>query len=97
MAKSPITCTVAVLVCFALMGASCQPQKSTDEFRIALRQLKEEQIQKCTGLGEAPENSTGDLLQDYADLAQVAATCKIRHNTLIDYLKPLVEKAKQPQ
>lgn len=100
MAKRAITHAVGIAaLSLALMGASCQPQPSAgpDEFRIALREIKTEHLAKCQGLGEAPENSTGDLLQDFANLASVSATCRAKHNTLIDYLAPVVEKAKQAQ
>ena len=100
MAKRAVTHAVAIAVLsLSLMGASCQPQpqEGPDEFRIALRQIKAEHMAKCEGLGETPENSTGDLLQDFANLASISAACRARHDTLVDYLGPVVEKAKQAQ
>lgn len=98
MAKRAITYAVAIAVLsLSLMGASCQPQPAPDEFRIALRQIKAEHLAKCERLDETPENSTGDLLQDFANLASISAACRARHDTLVDYLGPVVEKAKQAQ
>lgn len=39
-----------------------------------------------------PENSIGNLLTDYNNISAARAICVTRHNSLVDYLKPIVEK-----
>ncbi len=84
-------------VSLALLLAGCgthQAPAEPNEYQIALKQVKEEWMKDCQGLGDRPGNATGDLLQDFADAAALAGECKARHNSAMQYLRPVVEKAK---
>lgn len=86
----------AVVFGMALFAAGCtgKPPKEPNEYLIALKGVSEEQMTPCGGLGEAPENQVGNLLQDFNDLSAACAPCRARHNSLVEYLRPLIEKAK---
>ncbi len=66
-----------------------------DEYAIALRQIKDEQLVDCAGLPETPGTAVGDLLQDFNDMAKVAACNQLHYRTLRDYIRPLVDKARK--
>lgn len=87
----------AVVLGLALFGAACttDPALEPNEYVIALKGVTDDHLAPCEGLGEAPENQVGGLLTDYNNLAGVAGTCRARHNSLADYIRPLVEKARQ--
>ena len=84
-------------ISLALLLAGCgahQAPVEPNEYQIALKQVKDEWLKDCEGLGDRPGNATGDLLQDFADAAALGGECRARHNSAVQYLRPLVEKAK---
>ena len=63
------------------------------ETRLAVEQIKGEWLKKCEyNLGPPPTNNTGNLLADYTALAVPSALCRERHNSLVEYLAPVVAK-----
>lgn len=97
MAQSPYR--YAVVLGLALFGGGCTPHRAPEpnEFQIGLAQIKDEMTKDCEALGAPPGNQVGNLLQDYNDLTAIAAPCRERHNALVYYLRPLIEKAKRTQ
>lgn len=90
----------AVVLGLALFGAGCTHQSTApevNEYQIALKQIPEEYLKQCESLGPPPENQVGNLLQDFNDLSAVSAPCRALHNELVQYLTPLIQKAKAPQ
>lgn len=85
----------ALIALLALAGCSTPATQPTppNEYEVALQELDRQLIKRCEGLGEKPDNAVGTLLQDFTDLAKVAAPCRENHNALVDYLLPLVDKA----
>lgn len=76
------------------------PKVTKSETEIATEQIKAEWLKPCDELAaQSPENQTGNLLLDYVDLSSIAAVCKARHNSLVEYLAPVVlkEKARMTQ
>ena len=66
-----------------------------NEYMIALAQVKDEHLRECQGLPqEMPEAKVYGLHQDFNILATVAAQCRTRHNNAVEYLKPIVAKAR---
>lgn len=94
MAKSPYTCAVMLGLAIFATGCTNKSPKEPNEYQIALKQVSTEWTTPCPVLGAAPENSVGALLSDYSALAEVQAICAARHSALINYLAPLVQKAK---
>lgn len=68
------------------------PYQPKSETELAIGQIKAEMMKRCEGVGPTPQNSVGGLLQDHADISAVAAECITRHNSLVDYLEPIVKK-----
>jgi len=95
-------CALAIVVllpgCMTTCSQPVQPPptvvtKSGTE--LAVEQIKSEWLVRCAGLETSmPANDIGSLLNDYNDLAGVSATCLERHNSFVDYMKPIVEKEK---
>lgn len=87
----------ALIIAFMLAG--CQSTKILNaikmksETEIAVSSIKLEWLKKCDGLeGPMPENQIGALLQDNALLSAALAVCIARHNSFVEYMKPIVEK-----
>lgn len=87
----------ALIISFALTG--CQSTKILNsvkvktETELAVSSIKLEWLKKCDGLeGPMPENSIGALLQDNALLSAAFAVCIARHNSFVEYMRPIVEK-----
>ena len=77
--------------CFGTFGKAAVKTKSETE--IAVAEIKAEWLKRCEGLaGTMPENQTGNLLQDYADMASAFAQCIERHKALADYIEPVMKK-----
>lgn len=93
---------VIVAVTLTLGGCSWLWRKEADAPRLpvktetetAVSAIKDEMLLKCEGFGPERDNSIGNLAQDFADAAAGWATCISRHNGLVDYLKPIVDKEK---
>lgn len=89
-----------VTLVFAALLAGCagDPPKAKSEplpeVIIALKELNEERLRLCPKLGERPGDATGDLLQDFTAVASIGAECQRRQKSLVEYIRPLVEKAK---
>lgn len=87
-----------VVVVVLLAGCAGDPPKVKSqplpEVIIALKELNEERLRSCPKLGDRPGDATGDLLQDFATVAALGAECQKRQQSLADYIRPLVEKAK---
>jgi hypothetical protein len=89
-------CAFAII----LMLAACRttpkvedPIRTKSATELGVAEIKLEWLIPCKGLETPqPENEIGALLQDYADLAKVAAECALRHNSLLEYLGPIVKK-----
>lgn len=65
------------------------------ETELAVIEVKDAWLTQCAGLDPTmPENNTGNLLLDYNNLSGVAAECIARHNSLVEYLAPVVAKEK---
>jgi hypothetical protein len=71
------------------------PLPTKSETEIAVSQIKAEMLLKCEGFGPERVNTVGSFALDFADAAAGWATCITRHNGLVDYLKPIVEKEKR--
>lgn len=90
------TYAIALLtfIAVSLTGCGGQPVQPPNEYRIALAQLNTSWLDVCRGLGDIPDRAVGTLLQDFVDLSGVAAPCRADHNALVEYLTPLIEKAR---
>jgi hypothetical protein len=60
---------------------------------VALKSVKSEWLEPCTGLGDLPGFGVGNLLQDFADAATLGALCRERHNSFIEYIGPVIKRA----
>ena len=82
-----------------LVGCGTAPPATTvktkSETEIAVESIDREWLKECSFDAPMPENSTGDLLQDYADMAAAFAVCKTRHNELVWMLGPIVKKERE--
>jgi hypothetical protein len=91
-------CALAVTALLAGCPWPLQPEAritTRTETELAVIEVKDEWLRPCAGLSPTmPENNTGNLLLDYNDLSGVSAVCAARHNTLIEYLAPVVAKEK---
>lgn len=89
---------VPLAALLALVGCANAPPppapEATPEVVIALKELNKDWLKYCEGLGDRPGSATGDLLQDFNDAASLGGACKARQKALVDYIAPLVEKAK---
>lgn len=89
---------IPLAVLLALVGCASPPPPrtpdTTPEVVVALKELNQEWLRYCEGLGDRPGSATGDLLQDFNDAASLGGACKARQKALVDYIAPLVEKAK---
>lgn len=101
MGSRPQTHAVMALlfIGLSLTGCGTKPPEPTNEYKIALQGLDASWLVKCQGLEDIPDRKVGTLLQDFVDLTKVAVPCRADHNALLDYLKPLIDKAKagEPQ
>ncbi len=86
-----LAASLALSGCFATTDSSYHPKSETE---VAIGQINNEMLKRCEGVGAAPQNTVGSIVQDGVDIAAVAATCITRHNNLVDYLAPIVAKEK---
>lgn len=86
----PVALALLLSGCF---GSGTNPT-APNEFQIGLREVKDEYLKSCDGLGDRPGSGVGDLLQDFNDASALGGLCRSRHEALVEYLRPLVEKAK---
>jgi len=86
----------ALILLLALTGCAGRATEVTppNEYEVALQELDTQLIKRCQGLGDLPDTAVGSLLQDFVNLSAVATPCRANHNALVDYLTPLIEKAK---
>lgn len=90
------TKALAVVALLGLAGCTKDPGPLTyNEYQIALTKVRDETLADCEPLGPPPENRMSALAQDQADIAAVGGCYKTRYQALRDYVRPLVEKAKQ--
>jgi hypothetical protein len=69
--------------------------KTKTELETAIENVKDEWLKPCEPLQPLPENPTvGALLDDAAGALLDAAMCAARHNSLVDYITPIVRKQK---
>lgn len=92
--QKPHALMSVLFIALSLAGCGSKPVPPPNEYRIALQELDSAWLTECLGLGDIPDRRVGTLLQDFTDLVSVAAPCRADHNALVQYLKPLVEKAK---
>lgn len=85
-----------LLVLFVLATlAGCGSQAVTpNEYMIALAQVDDEHLRLCGGLPAMPEGKVYGLHQDFNILATISAQCRTRHNNTVEYLLPVVIKAR---
>lgn len=86
-----------VLSLFALAGCRKDVVQPTlpNEYKEGLKYVKAGWLEDCPSLGSLPGHTAGDLLQDLADIAVLASECRERHRSFVEYMRPLVEKAKK--
>ena len=93
--RAQLVSIAALLVLTGCVHTKPKPEPApTPEVIIALKEMNKEWLKYCEGLGDRPGSATGDLLQDFNDAASLGGACKARQKALVDYLTPLVEKAK---
>lgn len=81
--------------CFASFRQPPAVVVTKSETEIAVEAIKDEWLVACPGVtGPMPTNTTGNLLQDYNNVAAAGGECMARHNNLVDYLRPFVAKEK---
>lgn len=87
--------------CASVALASCattQPQApiaAKAPETIALEQIPDDLVQACAGPKlEEPPNTVGDLLDDVIYAYILYAECAARNSALVNYLRPIVERAK---
>lgn len=99
--KSPgrargLRCLISVI---AVMMSACEtapPRVVTKtETEIAVAAVKDEWLKECEGLVGVPSNSIENLLVDYTDLSSVAAICFARQRDFVQYMAPIVKKARE--
>lgn len=93
------SCARAIPIVLSLLLAGCggtrPPEVSGEnEVVVGLKSIPAGWLEKCKGLGERPGDATGDLLEDFNAATTLGGVCQQRHGTLVDYLVPLIEKAK---
>jgi hypothetical protein len=74
-----------------------EPIRVKSETELAVAAIDREWLKRCEGLkGPMPANEVGALLQEHAASTLPAlAECMKRHNSLVEYLIPVVEKERQ--
>lgn len=86
---------IALAGCKASPPPQQLPSQALSDVEIGLREMNREFLVKCGRLDTPmPENEFGALLKDYGVVAAYAAACRKKQNQLVDYLLPLVNKAK---
>lgn len=91
---------IAALMLLSSCGTKVSIQqpavKTQTATELAVAAIRDDWLKKCEGLppGPPPENNVGGLLEDYNQVAAVAATCMALQHSLVDYLAPLVAKEK---
>lgn len=82
----------------SLVGCTSAPKgatvKTRTEAEIAIAEVREEWLKKCEFVVTERGNSIGELLKDYTDAAAALAECTARHNDFVDYIGPIVRKAR---
>lgn len=92
----------AALMCMGLAGCPLAtipeappPVYVQAEETVALAAITDEQLRKCEGINTPmPSNNIGALLADNIAISGVAETCIARQHKLVDYVAPLVQKAR---
>jgi len=90
-------CTVVSVV----TGCATVPPvaRFKSETELAVAATKTEWLKRCeipgSLAGGMPDNNVGSLLQDYADMTSAFAECRLRYNSLIDYIEPIVKKERE--
>jgi hypothetical protein len=92
--QKPYALIGLLLIALSLTGCPFNPVKPANEYQIALQELDVSWLDECRGLGDVSDRKVGTLLQDFTDLSGVAAPCRLNHNALVEYLRPIIEKAK---
>lgn len=89
----------ALFITLMLTGCGWPPKKpeppvqTKSQTELAVQEIKGEWLKTCDGLAEVPPgNSTGNLLLDYTDAVALLGICLARHNSLIEYLAPVVAR-----
>lgn len=87
---------VSLALLLALSGCGTAPVLEVDENREALKNVRDSWLVECTGVGSEarPGDATGDLLEDFSNAAKFGGICQERHRSLVEYLRPLVERAR---
>lgn len=67
--------------------------RAKSETELAVSAVNAEWLVECEGpVDPMLDNNIGNLLQDYANMAEMFAVCQARHRKLIEYLVPIVNK-----
>jgi PBP1b-binding outer membrane lipoprotein LpoB len=93
-------CRAQLVLAAALILSGCVKEATVQpdtEVVIALKNVKDGWLHPCQGLGPRPGDDVGALKQDQADTAALAAECRDRHNSFVEYIGPVVQKLKQQQ
>lgn len=93
---------ISAVTAALFMLSGCATLQTSDSIRtkseteLAVSAIRSEWMTHCEGVaGDMPVNETGGLLQDYADVAAAFAVCRERHNSLVEHLKPIVQKERE--
>jgi hypothetical protein len=93
------TSFLCLLLAFLTLGtAGCthvvkgQDTGTRNELEVALRNIPATQLTHCDTTLREPDNSVGSLLSDYNAVTTKGAACATKHNGLVDYLQPLLDK-----
>lgn len=85
----------AFLLLAGCFGREVKEPVAEPELIVALKSTKAEWLKPCNGMPpELPANQTGNLLEDFNTATALGAECKLRHSNLVEYIAPLVERAK---
>lgn len=94
--------TAGALILAGLLVSGCAtkvispdlPTKRPVELGVA--EIRGEWMQPCEGLDpNTPMNNVGDVLKDGINSLALLAECREKHNSLVDYLKPLVNESRK--
>lgn len=85
----------SVVVLVGCGTVAVQPIKTKSETEVAVESIDREWLKECGFNVAMPANSTGNLLQDYTDMAAAFAVCMVRHNELVRMLGPIVKKERE--
>jgi hypothetical protein len=96
------SCAIIAALTVGCRTAPVQPQQQIrvkSETELAVAAIDREWLKRCEYLrGPMPENEVGALLQEHAAVTLPAlAECMKRHNSLVEYLIPVVEKERQAE